>query len=335
MLRYCGPFLFLAGIPALYYAAGPCWPLATIVALAVILIALETRRPAAPVRSPALNGSRLLPLLYVPLQLGVILWAVGAAANLNLLAFLALGLSVGIIAGVFGMLCAHELTHSNRPFDRAVAFAMLTAMSYPQFRTAHIFGHHRWAGTERDVATARLGESFYAFLVRTLPGQWKESWMFERRRCSARALNWLHNRCLQDITAILLVYAGILGRFGARGGLFFFLQSTVAVVVLELFNYIAHYGLVRAVRADGRLQPLSDACSWNTSNEFANLLLFNMGRHSDHHRRPAASYQLLMRVCEAPELPLGYAGSILTAFVPPLWRSVMDPRVCRLRAQQQ
>ena len=28
----------------------------------------------------------------------------------------------------------------------------------------------------------------------------------------------------------------------------------------------------------------------------------------------------------APELPLGYAGSILLALVPPLWRRVMDEK---------
>jgi len=213
--------------------------------------------------------------------------------------------------------------------------AMLTGMSYPQFRIAHIFGHHRWAGTERDAATAKLGEGFYAFLARTLPSQWKEAWEFEQRRCSSRALSMLENRTLQDILAIILVYAGIIAGFGVRGALFFLFQSAVAIVVLELFNYIAHYGLVRGMRANGRLAPLSDACSWNTSNEFANLLLFNMGRHSDHHRRPAAAYPLLAGVSGAPELPLGYSGSILLALLPPLWRRVMDPCVFRLRSQPE
>jgi alkane 1-monooxygenase len=145
----------------------------------------------------------------------------------------------------------------------------------------------------------------------------------------------LENRTLQDIFAIILVYAGIIAGFGMRGALFFLFQSAVAIVVLELFNYIAHYGLVRRIRDNGRLAPLSDACSWNTSNEFANLLLFNMGRHSDHHRRPAAAYPLLAGVSEAPELPLGYSGSILLALLPPLWRRVMDPCVFRLRSQPE
>ena len=336
MLRYCGPFLFLAAIPGLYYLAGPGWPLATVIALAVVLTALETR-PSRPVSvsRPHSDMSRLLPLLYVPLQLGVIIWALGIAPSLKPSVFTGLALSVGIIAGVFGMLCAHELAHSRHRFDRLAALAMLLAMSYPQFRIAHIVGHHRWAGTERDSATAKLGQGFYAFLARTLLDQWQVSWKFERRRCASRALAGLRNRSLQDIAAIALIYAGIVAGFGARGALFFFLESAAAIFVLELFNYIAHYGLLRGLRADGRMQPLSDAGSWNSSNELANLLLFNMGRHSDHHRRPAAPYQLLAAVPEAPELPFGYAGSILLALVPPLWRTVMDPRVFRLRDQGQ
>jgi alkane 1-monooxygenase len=101
--------------------------------------------------------------------------------------------------------------------------------------------------------------------------------------------------------------------------------------VLELFNYIAHYGLVRERDARGKLLGLSDRHSWNSSNVLANRLIFNMGRHSHHHHRPADPYQSL-RVLPAPELPFGYAGSILLALAPPLWRRVMDPRALAWRA---
>ena len=272
---------------------------------------------------------RLLPLLYVPLQLGVIVWAVRIAAASDAAVFIGLALSVGVTGGVFGMLCAHELAHSRHEFHRLVALAMLTGTSNRQFRIAHIFGHHRWAGTARDAATARLGEGFYLFLVRTLHGQWREAWQFEQRRCAARALHVLKNRAAQDVAATALVYVLIAAGFGTRGALFFLCQSAIAIMVLELFNYIAHYGLLRDGHADGRPQPLVEA--WNSSNRFANLLIFNMGRHSDHHRRPAAPYQLLGGLADAPELPLGYAGSILMALVPPLWRRVMDRRVFHLR----
>jgi len=102
--------------------------------------------------------------------------------------------------------------------------------------------------------------------------------------------------------------------------------------VLELFNYIAHYGLARRVALNGVLEPFGDQHSWNSSNVFANTIIFNMGRHSDHHRRPAALYQDLRYMNHAPELPADYAGSILLALVPPLWRRVMDPAVKTMHA---
>jgi alkane 1-monooxygenase len=335
MLRYSSPFLFLAGIPLLYYFSGPFSSLAVVAILLAALIGAEFIPPwRAPDPQLSARGFRLLPLLYVPLQLGVIVWATRVATLPSPAAFIALALSVGIVAGVFGMLCAHELAHSRSRFDRFVALAMLTGTSNRQFRISHIYGHHRWAGTMRDAATARLGESFYAFLIRTLPCPWREAWDFERRRCASRGSSWLGNRAVQDVAATVLVYAAVTASFGMRGALFFLCQSAIAIMVLELFNYIAHYGLLRGAHDDGQPEPLLDGCSWNASHAFSNLLIFNMGRHSDHHRRPTASYQILSGIGDTPELPLGYAGSILLALCPPLWRRVMDAEIFRLTSGQ-
>jgi alkane 1-monooxygenase len=38
-------------------------------------------------------------------------------------------------------------------------------------------------------------------------------------------------------------------------------------------------------------------------------------------------YQALRHYDEAPQLPTGYAGMIVTAAFPPLWRRLMDRRV--------
>jgi alkane 1-monooxygenase len=341
MLGYCAPFLFLIAIPTLYYLAGPVAPLATIGVLVIALVGAEwilplfrrERKDADPELTGA-GSSRALPLLYIPLQLAVITWAVRVAARdaLTVPAELSMILSVGVIAGVFGMLAAHEMAHSPSRIHRFVAFAMLMGTSNPQFRIAHIYGHHRFAGMRRDAATARRGESFYAFLIRTLWQQWRESFTFEGRRCARRGLGAAHNRVLRDAICLVLL-VGALAFFSGRSAVFFISQSAVAIIVLELFNYIAHYGLVRETRPDGSRLPLGDEHSWNSSNAVANLLIFNMGRHSDHHRRPTATYQCLVPVRGAPELPAGYAGSILLALVPPLWRRVMDRRALDVRSE--
>jgi alkane 1-monooxygenase len=62
-----------------------------------------------------------------------------------------------------------------------------------------------------------------------------------------------------------------------------------------------------------------------------NASLFNMGRHSDHHRRITQSYERLEPLSEESQLPSGYAAALLTALVPPLWRRMMDPRVISVR----
>ena len=57
------------------------------------------------------------------------------------------------------------------------------------------------------------------------------------------------------------------------------------------------------------------------------MLLYHLQRHSDHHANPTRRYQALRHVDEAPQLPTGYAGMIVLAWFPPIWRRVMDPRL--------
>ena len=327
VLRYVGPFLFALSIPV-FYQLSPAAPFATVALLLLALIGAEAISPrgAVPFAAPETHVFRWLPNIYVPVQLGVVTWAIAVAPHTTGTGFAALALSVGVTTGVFGMLAAHELVHGHSKTEHALGLAMLTGMTYRHFRVAHIFGHHRWAATDRDPATARLGEGFYAFLVRTVTGQFIDAWRIESTRIAARHRSRLRHRIAGDVTAMAVVYIAIGALAGWRGTALFAAQSAVGIIVLELFNYIAHYGLLRVELSPGRYEPLADRHSWNSSNVLVNLLIFNMGRHSYHHSKPSISYQDLQYVAAAPELPAGYAGSILMALVPPLWRRVMDPR---------
>ena len=332
MFLYAGPFVLLVSIPALFYGAGPAAPLATVGLLLAALIGAEFLSQRGAVLDAGTNpsGYRALLAVYIPAQIGVTAWAISAAAQAPLVGFVSLAISVGVTTGVFGMLAAHEMVHSTRRDERLLGTAMLSAMCYRHFRIAHVHAHHRWAATALDSATARLGEGFYGFLARTLGGQFREAFRLECKRC--RTKGWFANRVLRDLAVYLLLLGFIVGLAGLAGFWFFLAQSAVAIMVLEMFNYIAHYGLVRRKIAEHRFEPLDDRHSWNSSNVVANLLIFNMGRHSDHHRRPTVSYEDLCYLREAPELPAGYAASILMALIPPLWRVVMDPRARRARA---
>ncbi len=111
-----------------------------------------------------------------------------------------------------------------------------------------------------------------------------------------------------------------------RALLFVVVVATIAVLLLETFNYVAHYGLERRVGVDGRLERLGPHHSWNSARRMNNAALFNMGRHSDHHRHMARPYAGLGPLPGAAELPSGYAAALLMALAPPVWQRVMDPR---------
>jgi alkane 1-monooxygenase len=104
-------------------------------------------------------------------------------------------------------------------------------------------------------------------------------------------------------------------------------QGAVAILILELFNYAAHYGLLRRVLSDGSVEPLGPQHCWNARQRFNNWALFNGGHHSDHHRAPTKPYQRLTTGWAMPALPSGYAGTLCLALVPPLWWRVMEPRL--------
>jgi len=102
----------------------------------------------------------------------------------------------------------------------------------------------------------------------------------------------------------------------------------VGCTLLEAVNFLEHYGMLRQrVGVDGRYERVLPSHSWNSNNIATNVLIYHLQRHSDHHANPTRRYQALRDYEESPVLPTGYAGMILLALVPPLWRRVMDPRV--------
>jgi alkane 1-monooxygenase len=105
------------------------------------------------------------------------------------------------------------------------------------------------------------------------------------------------------------------------------IQAILGFTLLEVVNYLEHYGLLRQVKEDGRYQRCEPAHSWNSNQVASNVFLYHLQRHSDHHAHPTRRYQALRNFEQAPELPTGYAGMIVIALFPPVWRRVMDHRV--------
>jgi alkane 1-monooxygenase len=111
---------------------------------------------------------------------------------------------------------------------------------------------------------------------------------------------------------------------------FLVIQAIVGFSLLEVVNYMEHYGMRRQKVGIGerqRYERVDPSHSWNSNNIATNVLLYHLQRHSDHHANPTRRYQALRDYQESPVLPTGYAGMIVLAIVPPVWRRVMDPRV--------
>jgi len=332
-LRIAVPFVFLASAPV-GFALGGGWvwltPALTPLALAGFGWALGGESGEA--SEAGWLRYRALPWLYIAAQIGVIAWGAFAIGNprVDLLAAVGLTVSVGMAAGIFGIVAAHEMVHSPLKAERGLALSLFACLGNMHFRIAHLHGHHVRGATFEDPASARLGESVYHFLVRSIAGQVGEAWAFEAKRLRrrGRSLLWLGNRLIAYLMIELALLAGV-SLLGWRALAFWIGEAAVAILLLELFNYIAHYGLQRGRDARGNYDRMDARHSWNSSRRMNNWALFNMGRHSDHHRRPSQAYQRLVALPGAPQLPGGYAEAILLSLIPPLWRRVMDPRVAR------
>jgi alkane 1-monooxygenase len=332
-LRFSVPFLFLLTAP-LGFVLGGAWAWLTLALTPLVLAAFGWALGAEAGDPLEIGGLRFraLPWLYITAQIAVIGWAALAieARMGTELAVAGLTVSVGMTAGIFGIVAAHEMVHSPLRAERGLGLGLFACLGYMHFRIAHIHGHHVRGATFEDPTTARRGESVYHFVVRSVIGQVIEAWVFEAKRLRRRdrPVFGLGNRMLQYLTVELIVLAAV-ALVGLRALGFWIGEAMVAILMLELFNYIAHYGLARRRNAHGVYERMDAVHSWNSARRMNNWSLFNMGRHSDHHRRPAQSYQRLRAAPDAPQLPAGYAEAILLSLIPPLWRHVMDPRAER------
>ncbi|MDE2480787.1 MAG: alkane 1-monooxygenase [bacterium] len=324
---------------------GP-WLLAPAVLSFVLLPALDAavgilRWNPSPDAEAALQRHPIfaaLTWLWVPIGVGMTIVAIAAACGPSWTwpERLALAFGLGLMNSVVGIVYAHELVHRAHRFEQWLGETLLALVTYTHFRVEHVFGHHRFVGTSRDPATARLGENFYAFCARSVVGQVVSAWHLEAERLArAGEGTWTpRNRMLGYACATLAIYAAIWLAFGAVGALLFAFQSAVAIVSLEITNYLEHYGLQRAARDDGSYERVQPRHSWNSAHRVTNWFLINLGRHSDHHAVASRRWQILRTydAREAPQLPSGYAAMYLLALVPPLWFAVMNPRVAALRS---
>jgi alkane 1-monooxygenase len=273
---------------------------------------------------------RVLTYLYIPLQYASLVYAcvLWARGDLGWFESLGLAVTVGIVAGI-AINTAHELGHKRPALERWLSKVALAQSAYGHFHLEHNRGHHQKVSTPDDPASSRLGESFWEFLPRTVWGSLRSAVQLEKEREARLGQRWWspRNELLNAWVMSVVLFGGLLAVFGWSIAPWLVVQAVVGFCLLEVVNYIEHYGLLRQQRPDGKYERCRPEHSWNASNVVSNLLLYQLQRHSDHHAFPTRRYQVLRHFDDVPQLPTGYAGMIVLATVPPVWRRVMDHRV--------
>lgn len=285
---------------------------------------------------PALEADRyyrVITWLLVPMLWAEFIFAAWFVSSRELPwhGWLAVALSTGVVGG-FCINVGHELGHKREALERWLAKLVLAPTGYGHFYVEHNRGHHRDVATPSDPASSRLGESIYRFLLREMPGAWRRGWALEAERMANLGKPWwsLSN----DIVQTTLITAGLWLTLMLWLGIavlpFLMLASFWANFQLTSANYIEHYGIARKQLVDGRFEPCKPQHSWNSNHIVSNWALFHLQRHSDHHAHATRRYQSLRTFDNLPQLPSGYFGMFLLAYVPPLWFKVMDRRLLDL-----
>ena len=234
---------------------------------------------------------------------------------------------ISAAAGALGSIAiGHELTH--RCANPTAVFLGRLGEAFgmhTRFSIRHPYGHHNWVCTPKDPATAKRGENFFPFSVRSIIGQNQQVWELERHRLDKKGLGtWsIENYALRGWGMELAV---IIGFYIAAGwtGVIAFLGIGLAVNMgLEVANYIEHYGLIRE-----DTEPQQVRHAWNDNHKMSFWATVAISRHAHHHANADIEFwDLKPFPKDAPTTPFGYFLTGLICQIPPLWHAVMNQKL--------
>ena len=252
--------------------------------------------------------------------------------NLEIYEIVGITFGMGILCGSQGINVAHELGHRNNKWEQFLSKSLLLTSLYMHFFIEHNRGHHKNVSTPHDPATARYGESLYAFWFRSVKDSWFSAWELEAQRLEKQGekiYTWKNEMLrFQIIQLLFVVFIGIV--FGGKTLVFFVMAATMGFLLLETVNYVEHYGLMRKEIQPNIYERVMPHHSWNSNHSLGRILLYELTRHSDHHYLASRKYPVLRHFDQAPQLPSGYPAMMLLALIPPLWFSVMHKQLSEI-----
>lgn len=236
-------------------------------------------------------------------------WDSFETTTISLLNLLAIKVIIGTSSSFSGIVTAHELIHKQGWMSKLSGRLLLCLVCYEHFFTEHLYGHHLNVGRQNDAATARFGESFHAYWLRTIPAQFLNAWQLESQRLNLQHNSFtviLRHRVFQGLIVETGLMVFIIAVFGWTALLAFLIQAVAAIRKLEAVNYIEHWGLERNANEHKHQTVLS----WETDSWMTFHSLLGLSRHTDHHRHAGKPFQRLEYCPLSPQLPYGYFATI-------------------------
>jgi alkane 1-monooxygenase len=323
---------------ALAIWAGGLWAAAGLIYMTVLAARLDRIAAFGTGQADAPEAAEFpaADLLLVALACGAVLlmpatvWAL-TGSELALPAKTALFFGTGLWLGQVANATAHELIHRGNRWLFRLGAAVYCLLLFGHHTSAHRLVHHRHAASPGDPNTARAGEGYYRFFLRAWVGSFAKGWAAETE-LRARGKAGMHPYLVYVMAALACLGMGF-AIAGIWGLMAWAALALHAQAQLMLSDYVQHYGLMRARRADGRLEPVGIAHSWNAPQWFSSAYMLNAPRHSDHHAHPARPYPALRLPAPeaAPRLPWSLPLACMIALAPPLWRRAIAPRLAAWR----
>lgn len=279
----------------------------------------------------------IIVLLSLPLQIWNIYFFAWYIGTHDLAAYqIAMTLLVaGILSALYAQNPAHELIHHRTIFERTIGAILFSTCIYSGAKLAHIHSHHLLVATNSDPTSAKYNQSLYQFLPGAISinlfGWWGHKMQSTRHFFASNKKVIFENMLGYGLSLGWLL--SIFYLFGAKSLSFFIFQSFIAILVLEMMNYIGHYGLERKVDVNGKMETVTEIHAWDCDLPFSNLVLISVQKHAEHHINPNKSYGALKCVNNSPRLPLSYPLLFILTLFPFLWRKVIHPRLDAYHAQ--
>jgi len=247
--------------------------------------------------------------------------------SFNAIDRLSLIIQSSLLMGTLGVVAGHELTHRiKNKFDMFIGNWLLAFSWDCTFAIEHVYGHHRHACLPEDPASAQRNENIYFFIIKAIFHEHIDGWKIEINRVKKTGFHPLsiHNRMLIGYLRSFTITFCTFSVAGGMGVIYFLICAFITKSFLEAINYIEHYGLVRV-----RGSKVEMRHSWNSNHFISSIFLYNVTRHSDHHRLAKLKFwELEPCPMNAPMTPYGYLSMLyLVLITPSIYKFIMNKKL--------